>query len=207
MWCHHCGKALPLESKFCNACGTGLAAASEETKRARGTTIHIPLAAHQSVAFPNPSSNHIDVEEEVIFRLRPSFYAVGKAYGIAAIFALLAIALFGYFRLPLGISLGVSLLSFIHPVVRHIRRNCTFYTLTPSKIEIDFGIFAKTVRNIPLRNAQDVTVSATMFERLIKVGDVIIDSAAQAGKIQMRQVPDPRKHAELILQQLQQLQG
>lgn len=200
MWCHRCGKALPLESKFCNACGTGIVSESEKKRRA---AIHIPLAARH----PNQSSNQIDAEEAIIFRLRPSFYAVGKAYGVAAVFALLAIALFGYFRLPLGISLGVSLLSFIHPVVRHIRRNCTFYTLTPSKIEIDFGIFAKTVRNIPLRNAQDVTVSATMFERLIKVGDVIIDSAAQAGKIQMRQVPDPRKHAELILQQLQQLQG
>jgi uncharacterized membrane protein YdbT with pleckstrin-like domain len=176
-------------------------------EKKRRAAIYIPLAARTPVASPNQSSNHFNVEEAVIFRLRPSFYAVGKAYGVAAIFSLLAIAIFGYFRLPLGISLGISLLSFIHPVVRHLRRNSTVYTLTPSKIEINFGLFAKTVRNIPLRNAQDVTVRATMFERLIKVGDVIIDSAAHAGKIQMRQVPDPRKHAELILQQLQQLQG
>lgn len=164
-------------------------------------SINIPLAANRSSA---PETQD-EADEAIIFRIRPSFYSVGKAYLGAAAFSVLAMALFGYFRFPLGISLGISLLSFFNPVVRHLRRNRTRYTLTPSKIEIDFGIFSRTVRNIPLRNAQDVTVNASLFERLIKVGDVIIDSAAQTGKIQMRQVPDPRKHAELILQQLQQL--
>lgn len=99
----------------------------------------------------------------------------------------------------------LSLVSFIFPLTRHIQRNRVVYTLTPSKIEIDFGIFSKTVRNIPLRSAQDVTVSAALLERMIGIGDVIIDSAAEAGKIQMRQIPDPRKHATLILQQVQQV--
>ncbi|MFN7927286.1 MAG: PH domain-containing protein [Blastocatellia bacterium] len=205
MWCHRCGKALPLESKFCNACGAGTASERVGETRNPAAAIHIPLSANQPLSHSYQLPNQPDDDETVIFRIRPSFFAVGKAYASAAIFSLLAMAVFGYFRLPLSISLVVALLSFINPLLRHVRRNRTFYTLTPSKIEIDSGIFARTVRNIPLRNAQDVTVSATMFERLIKVGDVIIDSAAQMGKIQMRQIPNPRKHAELILQQLQQL--
>ena len=201
MWCRHCGKALPSESKFCNSCGTGVVSEPVVVNPTHRSPINIPFSSDETVVDKDQGQD----DERVIFRIRPSFYSVGKAYITAAIFSLLAMAIFGYFSLPMGISLGLSLISFIFPLIRHIQRNRVVYTLTPSKIAIDFGIFSKTVRNIPLRNAQDVTVNATLFERIIKVGDVIIDSAAQAGKIQMRQVPDPRKHADLILQQLQQL--
>jgi membrane protein YdbS with pleckstrin-like domain len=197
MFCHRCGKSLPLESKFCNSCGAGVIA----DQTASPSSVRIPV----STTTRQPLQNQPQDDEHVIFRIRPSFYSVGTAYVGAAIFSLLAIAVFGYFGLPIGISLALSLLSFGFPLLRHIQRNRVVYTLTPSKIEIDFGIFSKTVRNIPLRNAQDVTVSAALFERIIGVGDVIIDSAAEAGKIQMRQIPDPRKHADLILQQLQEL--
>jgi hypothetical protein len=36
------------------------------------------------------------------------------------------------------------------------------YTLTDSKIEIDYGLIARTTRNIPLAKIQDVTVSASI---------------------------------------------
>ena len=197
MFCHRCGKSLPRESRFCNGCGTSMI--SDLSSSNSSVSIPLPILSKQPIQIQSPDN------EEVIFRIRPSFYSVGATYASAAIFSLLAIAALGYFGLPVGISLGLSLLSFILPLIRHIQRNRIVYTLTPSKIELNFGIFSKTVRNIPLRNAQDVTVSAALFERIIGVGDVIIDSAAQAGKIQMRQISNPRKHADLILQQLQQI--
>ena len=199
MFCHHCGKSLPLESKFCNGCGIGIVADRPITADASPSAVNIPVSSA-----PKQRDQAQD-NEKIIFRIRPSFYSVGTTYAGAAVFSLVAIAAFGYFGLPIGISLALSLVSFIFPLTRHIQRNRVVYTLTPSKIEIDFGIFSKTVRNIPLRSAQDVTVSAALLERMIGIGDVIIDSAAEAGKIQMRQIPDPRKHATLILQQVQQV--
>ncbi len=201
MFCHRCGKFLPVESKYCNACGIGIVADPPLLSTKSHTSVNIPLSkqpTQTTLSLPRD-------DEEVIFRIRPSFYAVGTMYTGAAIFSVLAIALFGYFGLAIGISLALSLVSFVFPLLRHLQRNRVTYTLTPSKIEIDSGILAKTVRNIPLRNAQDVTVSAALFERMIGIGDVIIDSAAEAGKIQMRQIPDPRKHADLILQQVQRI--
>jgi membrane protein YdbS with pleckstrin-like domain len=202
MFCHHCGKLLSLESKFCNSCGVGVVANPPKPMTTARPSISIPLSKPQNRSILNSLQ---DNNEEIIFRIRPSFYSVGTAYAGAAIFSVLAIAILGYFGLPIGISLLLSLISFVFPLVRHIQRNRVIYTLTPSKIEIDFGIFSKTVRNIPLRNAQDVTISAAVIERIIGIGNVIIDSAAEAGKIQMRQIPNPRKHADLILRQVQQI--
>lgn len=189
------------ESRFCNGCGISVVANEPVKTTTSHSSVSIPLAAQIPPIIPS----QLQGKEEVVFRIRPSFYAVSTTYIGAAIFSLLAIAVFGYFALPIGISLTLSLASFIVPMIRHIQRNRVTYTLTSSKIEIEYGLVSKTVRNIPLRAAQDVTISATLFERIIGVGDVIVDSAAEAGKILMRQIPDPRKHADLILHQLQRI--
>ena len=181
MFCNICGKDLSTESKFCNGCGA-------EQKPVTTTPV------------PQPAANA--TPEKVIFQIRPSFYSVGVSYATAALAAIILTGLIGWLGFTLIIALIFALVGFAYPVMKHIERNRIVYTLTPNKIEIDSGLISKTVRNIPLRNAQDVTVSATIFERMLGVGDVIIDSAAEAGKITMRQIPDPRKHADLILQQL-----
>jgi uncharacterized membrane protein YdbT with pleckstrin-like domain len=182
MFCNSCGKELSTESKFCNGCG------AEQKSLPTAPTAQPDLSASS---------------EKVIFQIRPSFYSVGVSYTGAALAALILTGLIGWLGFTLLIALFFAFVAFIYPAMKHIERNRIVYTLTPNKIEIDSGLISKTVRNIPLRNAQDVTVSATIFERMLGVGDVIIDSAAEAGKITMRQIPDPRKHADLILQQLQ----
>ena len=194
MFCHRCGKTLPPDSKFCNGCGTGITSEQPNLASQTFSSVSIPLAISSQV------------EEKVIFQIRPSFYSVGTAYAIAAFGCILATAIIGLLAFPLKFVFVFAALAFCFPIVRHIQRNRIVYTLTPSKIEIDSGILSKTVRNIPLRNVQDVSVSAKLFERMIGIGDVIIDSAAEAGKIRMRQIPDPRKQADLVLQQLHRWQ-
>jgi len=89
------------------------------------------------------------------------------------------------------------------PAYYHARRMMVRYTLTDSKLEIDEGFISQTTRNIPLRNIQDVTVSATIPQRLLGFGDIIIDNASEVGgSTQMRNVPDPRRHADLLLREL-----
>ena len=202
MFCHRCGKTLPPDSKFCNGCGTGITSEQPNLASQTFSSVRVPLTTGKST----PLEISPQVEEKVIFQIRPSFYSVGTAYAIAALGCILATTVIGLLAFPLKTVFVFAALAFCFPIVRHIQRNRIVYTLTPSKIEIDSGILSKTVRNIPLRNVQDVTVSAKLFERMIGVGDVIIDSAAEAGKIRMRQIPDPRKQADLVLQQLHRWQ-
>jgi uncharacterized membrane protein YdbT with pleckstrin-like domain len=77
------------------------------------------------------------------------------------------------------------------------------YTLTDSKIEIDQGFISRTTRNIPLRNIQDVSVTTTIPQRLLRFGNVVVDNASETGGTTiLKNIPDPRRHADQILREL-----
>lgn len=141
--------------------------------------------------------------EEVIFRITPAFYNVGLAYFGAILLSVLVTAAAGYLRLPIGAALAFSAVFFLYPIRLHILNRRIVYTLTTIKVEIEEGIINQNTRNIPLRHIQDVSISENYKERLIGIGDVVIDSASATGKITMNNIKDPRKYADLILDQLQ----
>jgi membrane protein YdbS with pleckstrin-like domain len=142
-------------------------------------------------------------EEQVIFRVSPAFYEVSFTYLWAAALSLIVTAAIALAHGGLWIAGVFTLVFFIAPIIRHIRLRSTVFTLTNVKVEIRSGIFSISTRNIPLRHIQDVTVSETLKERLIGIGDVLIDSAAVGGKIAVNNIKNPRKYADMILDQLQ----
>jgi uncharacterized membrane protein YdbT with pleckstrin-like domain len=102
-----------------------------------------------------------------------------------------------YVALPLALAL------LLIPAYYHIKRNTVLYTMTDSKIEIDQGLIARTTRNIPLRNIQDVTVSSTIPQRLLGIGNLVIENASEVGGVTvLRNIDDPRKHADMLLREL-----
>ena len=89
------------------------------------------------------------------------------------------------------------------PAYYHVRRNMIKYTVTDSKLQIDTGLVARTTKNIPLSKVQDVTVSATIPQRLMGFGDIIIDNASElGGSIVMHNISNPRHYADLLLREL-----
>jgi uncharacterized membrane protein YdbT with pleckstrin-like domain len=91
---------------------------------------------------------------------------------------------------------------FSNPVYNHILRRREVYTLTNHKLEMRYGIIAKIVRNIPLRNIQDVTVTASVWQRFLNLGDIEIDSASETGKIVLDDIHHPERYANQILAEL-----
>ena len=81
------------------------------------------------------------------------------------------------------VLLGIGLAVFYLPIYKHILRRREVYTLTNHKLDMRYGIIAKTTRHIPLAKIQDVTVKASVWQRLLKLGDIEIDSASETGKI------------------------
>ena len=191
MYCNNCGQTLPEGSRFCNSCG------SQTVVQGRG-----------SVETPAAVATYSDEHE--IFTVRPTMIFVVIRYVIAALVVLASAALMGVLSSKWGISgqvaflviLGIAIIAFSNPIYKHILRKREVYTLTNHKLEMRYGLIAKIVRNIPLRNIQDVTVTASVWERLMNLGNIEIDSASESGKIVLEDIHHPERYANQIMGEL-----
>jgi membrane protein YdbS with pleckstrin-like domain len=197
MYCNNCGKTLPDGSRFCNYCGAQTAGPAVGTLEKDTEGVGASLVADN---------------ERVIFTVRPTMIFVLVRYIVAAVVVVAAAALMGVLSnknpqvvngtVAFLVILGIGVVAFAFPVYRHILRLREVYTLTDHKLEMRYGLIAKIVRNIPLRNIQDVTVTASVWQRFLNLGDIEIDSASESGKIILDDIHHPERCADMILSEL-----
>ncbi|HJR08703.1 MAG TPA: PH domain-containing protein [Pyrinomonadaceae bacterium] len=231
MYCMNCGADIPENVRFCSSCGAptdteatqvasrGGASQPADAARVRTsldnelTSLRQPeqvvntrdTQTHAAAVRPRRGDDAEDAER-VIFSVRPTFLFIGIGYALAAAAAvglsiLLAMYASKWITAPVAVLLTLPLL--LIPAFKHLRRNTVKYTLTDSKIEIDQGLIARKTRNIPLRNIQDVTVSTTIMQRIFGFGDLVIENASEiGGQTLLDNIPQPRRHAEMLLREL-----
>jgi uncharacterized membrane protein YdbT with pleckstrin-like domain len=192
MLCTNCGSTLNPNSRFCDQCGAP-APDAEETRIAR---------PQSSV----PARHDDDDIESVIFTVRPTMLFIKIGYAAAIVGAILLtvlLAMVSFVEIPWYYSLPVALGLLLVPGYYHLKRNMVRYTLTDSKIEIDYGLIARTTRNIPLAKIQDVTVSASILQRLLGFGDVVVENASEVGGTTvLHNINNPRHYADLLLREM-----
>jgi uncharacterized membrane protein YdbT with pleckstrin-like domain len=128
-------------------------------------------------------------------------------YALAALLAIGVVFLLAQVGAPALLSIPIALALLLIPAYYHLRRNMVRYTLTDSKIEIDTGLIARTTRNIPLSKIQDVTVYASIPQRILGFGDLIVDNASDTGGITvLHNISNPRHYADLLLRELRRWQ-
>ena len=200
--CPDCGTRLTPGARFCAACGAPTD--SEATRPVEPLQVR-PLSPPPVRQEPAPRDAP-DAEEKTVFTVRPTLLFVKLGYLLAALGGVLLVALLAwqdFVFIPYYISIPLALALLLLPAYRHLKRNSVQYTLTDAKIEIDQGFVSRTTRNIPLRNIQDVSVTTTIPQRLLRFGNVVVDNASETGgHTVLRNIPDPRRHADLILREL-----
>ncbi len=190
MFCTKCGANNADTAVYCQKCGA-LLDAEEETKLAR------------------PAANQVsDDDEKQIFSIHPTLLFVKLGYGLAVCGAFLLVAFFSLYIKSVNpwysIIAGLALL--LIPAYFHLKRKLVSYTLTDAKIEIDEGLISRTTKNIPLRTIQDVTVSATVSQRLLGFGDLVIENAGEnSNRIILKNINSPKKYADVLLKQMRRL--
>jgi membrane protein YdbS with pleckstrin-like domain len=211
MHCTNCGTYIAPNTRFCAGCGAP--AVDPETTRYAGAQPQpfsaTPLPPPPPAYNPPPAYAPVrqertnDVERQ-IFKTRPTLFFIKIGYGLAGLGAILMIILLAYFiDAPWWVALPIALAVLLIPAFYHVKRNMVQYTLTNHKLEIDEGFIARTTRNLPLRNIQDVTVSATIMQRLLGYGNVVIDNASEiGGSTVMHNIHNPRQYADLLLREL-----
>lgn len=197
MHCNNCGSYVPAGVRFCANCG--VPATDPEATR---------IARTQSGVLERDGGEH-DLEQ-VIFTTRPTLIFVKLGYVaavIAAILVTILLAMIPGIEVPFYISLPLALSLLLVPAFYHLKRNMLRYTLTDSKIEIDYGLISRTTRNIPLSKIQDVTVMASIWQRMLRFGDVVVDNASEeGGTTVLKNINTPRHYADLLLRELRRWQ-
>jgi uncharacterized membrane protein YdbT with pleckstrin-like domain len=194
MFCNKCGTENPDDAVYCKKCGTAVEM-EEETRVAQRTR---PLSTT-----PSPGE-----AVSSIFAINPTlkFVALGYVFAVVAAFALVVIltAFVPGFVPLIGVVIGLLLL--LIPVYYHVQAKLVRYVLTDTTIEIDRGLVSRTTQHIPLRRVQDVTVTASLLQRMLGYGDITIDNASEdGGKVVLDNIDMPKKYADLILHQMRLL--
>src|SRR5436190_9337989 len=189
MTCPGCGAYVAPSVRFCSNCGSP--ASDPEATR---------IARLQARGLERTSDDEM---EHVVFTVRPTLIFVKIGYALAVLLGIGLVFLLASLSVPAYISIPIALALLLIPANYHIRRNMIRYTMTDSKLEIDTGLIARTTRNIPLSKVQDVTVAASIPQRLLGFGDIIVDNASEVGgTIVMHNISSPRHYADLLLREL-----
>src|SRR5436190_7761763 len=189
MTCSDCGSYVAPGVRFCSNCGS-------PTSDPEATRI----ARMQSSALERGGDDEL---EHVVFTVRPTMIFIKAGYALAVLGGIALVYVLALIGVPAYISVAIALALLLIPAYYHMKRNMIRYTVTDSKLEIDAGLIARTTRNIPLSKVQDVTVSASIPQRLMGFGDIIVDNASElGGTIVMHNISSPRHYADLLLREL-----
>jgi membrane protein YdbS with pleckstrin-like domain len=189
MTCSRCGAYVTPSVRFCSNCGAPTGD-PESTRIARLQQRGL--------------ERNVDAElEHTIFTVRPTMIFIKAGYALAVLSGIALVFLLATISVPAYISIPLALALLLIPAYYHIKRNMIRYTATDSKLEIDTGLIARTTRNIPLSKIQDVTVSATIPQRLMGFGDILVDNASElGGTTVLHNISNPRHYADLLLREL-----
>src|SRR5215207_429653 len=188
MTCSTCGAYVTPSVRFCSNCGAAVDA--EQTR----------IARIKSQALETSGDSDL---ERTIFTVRPTMIFIKTGYALAVLGGIALVFLLASIGLSATISIPLALALLLIPGYYHLRRNMLRYTVTDAKLQIDTGLIARTTRNIPLSKVQDVTVSASIPQRLLGFGDIIVDNASEiGGSTVMHNISRPRHYADLLLREL-----
>ena len=204
MFCDKCGADNKDTAAFCRECGVTIEEQETRVAVRENEAAEISPPAAGSGTLPNQGGE----QEAEIFSITPTLMFVKFGYVLAAVGALLLVATVAAFT-PIATIWAVllGLLLFLIPAFYHLKQKLVRYTLTDSKLEIDAGLISRTTRSVPLRRIQDVTVSASVMQRLLGFGDLMIDNASEeAGKVILKNINNPKERGEDVMKQMRHLE-
>jgi uncharacterized membrane protein YdbT with pleckstrin-like domain len=195
MHCSNCGSYIAPGVRFCSGCGSP------------ATDPEITRIARVQGGIPARLEEGEEDLEEIVFTVRPTLIFIKLGYALAVLGAIGLVVLLALTPIPWYVSVLLGLALLLIPAYYHLRRNTVRYTLTDAKMEIDTGLIARTTRNIPLSKIQDVTVSASIPQRILGFGDLIVDNASELGGTTiLHNISKPRHYADLLLRELRRRQ-
>ena len=143
------------------------------------------------MAFPK---KYLNDGEEIILDLRPHwFFLFGP--GVALVGAL-ALAIWVSQSIDsdwvLFPALGLAVLALLFFLVRYAQWLTTDFVLTTDRLIYRKGVVSRQGREIPLERLNDVSFQQTLFQRMLRAGDLLVESGGERGQSQFGHFADPQ---------------
>ena len=116
--------------------------------------------------------------------------------------SLVAVAIFVHSRYmreqPPWLPAVVALLLVV-PVAQHLKRQFTKLVFTGDKIRYEAGTLSKTTRTIQAPKVQDVRVDQTLVQRMLRIGNLSIETAGESSRLTVANIDSPQAIADRII--------
>lgn len=151
---------------------------------------------------PYPKKN-LNEYETVALDLHPHWWYFAKPVG-----ALLGSILFGILSLSLldgdlqravnWLALGAIVVSLVWTGIRYMSWINTYFVITSDRIIFRTGVVSKSSIDIPLESVNNVLSNQSVLERLLGLGDILIESAGETGQQRFTDVKKPEQVKNII---------
>jgi membrane protein YdbS with pleckstrin-like domain len=142
--------------------------------------------------------------EDLILDLHPHwwYFAKSAAAGVVAVLVALFVLAQGWdwAKIPVALFLLGTLIWFLE---RYIRWISTHFVLTSDRVIYRSGVIAKRGIEIPLERINTIFFHQRIFERMLGLGDLEIESASKDGAQRFEDIKNPSKVQNEIYQQME----
>jgi uncharacterized membrane protein YdbT with pleckstrin-like domain len=132
--------------------------------------------------------------------IHPSMKTVWASYTLAALIVLVGI--WAYFRYeqnwPPWVP-AILLIFLVVPIRMHLCRRMVTMRFHDGHLTLETGFLSRTRRTVDMAKIQDVTVKQTLGQRMLGVGDLMLESAGESGRMAIANLDNPRAIADEIL--------
>ena len=139
--------------------------------------------------------------EEIVtkFRQHWKLLVIPFAWFLVALIAIWVIVRWfpdGWFSAISGLLvLGAALYLIVRPVVDWL---VTYYVLTTERLITRKGLVARWGIEIPLERITNVNFNQSVIERILRAGDLIVESAGETGRSEFENIPRPDDFQTLL---------
>jgi uncharacterized membrane protein YdbT with pleckstrin-like domain len=119
--------------------------------------------------------------EQIIFQGHPSWRAILgfylKGVGVAIVLGIIAELVSS----TTSVFVVVLVVLALTVLIGFLKRWATTYTITTRRLNIKRGIISREIQETRLERVQNVNTSQSVYQRLMRIGDVDFDTAASGG--------------------------
>lgn len=143
------------------------------------------------MAFPK---KYLNDGEEIIRDLRPHWvFLLGPA---AALIAALALAIWmaqvDVSEIVLFPVLALAVAALLFFLARYAQWITTDFVLTTDRLIYRKGVVSRQGKEIPLERVNDVSFTQTLLQRMLRAGDLLVESGGERGQSQFGRFADPQ---------------